>query len=317
MNRRNFIKTTLAGGSMVSLSALLNCSTSSSIKPVPKRALGTTGASLSVIGFGGILVMNEEQTSANNAVAQAFACGVNYYDVAPSYGNAQEKLGPALKPWRNRSFLACKTGERSKDGAEKELHESLAMMQTDHFDLYQLHALTTIQDVETAFGPNGAMEVFVKARQEGKVRFLGFSAHSEQAALLAMEKFAFDTILFPINFAAWLKGNFGPTVIAKAQEKGMGILALKGLAHSSIAENASKPFKKCWYNPIPVEDKKLAELALRFTLSQGVTAAIPPGEQVFFPLALELAANAAPVTEAEIELLRHTAAGLQPLFKNI
>ncbi|HPG38693.1 MAG TPA: aldo/keto reductase [bacterium] len=302
---------------MLTLSALLNCSSSSSLQPLPKRTLGATGESLSVIGFGGILVMNEEQTSANNAVAQAFARGINYYDVAPSYGNAQEKLGPALKPWRNRSFLACKTGERSKEGAEKELHESLAMMQTDHFDLYQLHALTTIQDVETAFGPNGAMEVFVKAKQDGKVRFLGFSAHSEQAALLAMEKFAFDTILFPINFAAWLKGNFGPTVIAQAREKGMGILALKGLAHSSIAQDAHKPFKKCWYNPIPVDDKKLADLALRFTLAQGVTAAIPPGEQMFFPLALEIAANAAPVTKAEIELLRQTAAGLEPLFTNV
>ncbi len=317
MKRRKFIKTAIAGGSMISLSTLSSCSSESPIKPIAQRALGKTGENLSIIGFGGILVMNEDQSAANDAVAKAFDRGINYYDIAPSYGNAQQKLGPALKAWRNRSFLACKTGERSKEGAEKELHESLAMMQTDHFDLYQLHALTTIEDVETAFGPNGAMEAFVKAKQEGKLRFLGFSAHSEKAALLAMQKFDFDTILFPINFAAWLKGNFGPAVVAKAKEKGMGILALKGLAHSSIAEGAENPYKKCWYNPIPVEDKKLANLALRFTLSQGVTAAIPPGEQLFFPLALQIAADAAPVTESEIELLRQTAAGLEPLFKNI
>ena len=98
-------------------------------------------------------------------------------------------------------------------------------MRTDHFDLYQLHAVTTRDDVETIFAPGGAMETFVAARKAGKVRFLGFSAHSVEAALALIDRFAFDTILFPVNFATWHAGNFGPQVLAAAQEKGMGILA--------------------------------------------------------------------------------------------
>jgi len=315
MDRRDFIKASLAGSAVISLSTLLSCSQFVNVKPVPKRKLGKTGEMLSVIGFGGILVRDEEQSNANDAVAKAFDRGINYYDVAPSYGNAEEKLGPALKPYRGRSFLACKTQERTKEGAEKELNESLKTLETDHVDLYQLHALTTINDVETAFGPGGAMEVFVKAKKEGKTRFLGFSAHSENAALLAMEKFDFDTILFPINFAAWLQGNFGPRVVEKAKEKEMGILALKGLAYSRRKEGEERKYKKCWYNPIALEDNTLAGMALRFTFAQGVTAAIPPGEPLFFPAALDIATNIIPVTPAEQEKLLETAKSLDPIFK--
>ncbi len=315
MDRRDFIKTSLTGSACISLSTLLNCSQSESIKPFPKRKLGKTGEMLSIIGFGGILVADEEQANANDAVAKAFDRGINYYDVAPTYGNAEEKLGPALKPYRDRSFLACKTTERTKEGAEKELNESLKKLQTDHVDLYQLHAITSIEDVETAFAPGGAMEVFVRAKKEGKTRFLGFSAHSEEAALLAMQKYDFDTILFPINFAAWLQGNFGPRVVEKAKEKNMGILALKGLAHSRLKQDEEKKYKKCWYNPIAPEDAALADMALRFTFAQGVTAAIPPGEPLFFPRALDIASNVAPVTEVEQEKLLEIAKGLEPIFK--
>ena len=315
MDRRNFIKTSLAGGAAISLSTLLDCSTSENIKPFPKRKLGKTGEMLSMIGFGGILVRDEEQANANDAVAKAVDLGINYFDVAPTYGNAEEKLGPALKPYRDRSFLACKTAERKKEGAEKELNESLKKMKTDHFDLYQLHAITDIEEVETAFAPGGAMEVFIKAKKEGKVRFLGFSAHSEEAALFAMEKYNFDTILFPINFAAWFKGNFGPRVIEKAREKDMGILALKGLVHSRLKEGEEKKYEKCWYNPIAPEDDALADMALRFTFTQGVTAAIPPGEPLFFPRALDIAANVTPVTQAEQDNLLEIAQGLEPIFK--
>ncbi|MBN2411467.1 aldo/keto reductase [candidate division KSB1 bacterium] len=315
MDRRDFIKTSFTGGAVISLSTLLNCSQSEKNSPFPKRELGKTGEMLSMIGFGGILVSDEEQANANNAVAKAFDRGINYFDVAPTYGNAEDKLGPALKPYRDRSFLACKTEERTKEGAEKELNESLKKLNTDHFDLYQLHAITTIEDVETAFGPDGAMETFVRAKKEGKTRYLGFSAHSEEAALLAMQKYDFDTILFPINFAAWLQGNFGPRVVEKAKEKNMGILALKGLAHSRRAEGEERKYKKCWYNPIAPEDDELADMALRFTFAQGVTAAIPPGEPLFFPRALEIAANVTPVTREEEEKLLELSKGLEPIFK--
>ena len=212
--------------------------------------------------------------------------GINYFDVAPSYGNAQAKLGPALKPYRNKCFLACKTTERSAQGAEKELNESLRALYTDHFDLYQLHALSSVEEVEQVFAPGGAMEVFIKARELGKVRFLGFSAHSEDAALLAMKKFDFDTILFPINFNCWHKGDFGPRAFAEARSRNMGILALKAMAMTNLKPGETKPYKNVWYRP--VQDDDMAKLALRYTLSKEVTAAIPPGDAEFFWEAMEI-----------------------------
>ncbi|HEX2521000.1 MAG TPA: aldo/keto reductase, partial [Terriglobia bacterium] len=133
-----------------------------------RRSLGKTGKKLSILGFGGIVVMNATPEEASRRVAEAIEAGINYFDVAPSYGNAEERLGPALKPYRQNAFLACKTTERSKAGATAELERSLKKMETDHFDLYQLHAVTKLEEVEKIFAPGGALEAFVEARKLGK-----------------------------------------------------------------------------------------------------------------------------------------------------
>jgi predicted aldo/keto reductase-like oxidoreductase len=311
MKRRDFIKTGLAGSAALSVST----GTGGCAQAFPRRPLGRTGENLSIVGLGGIVVMDEEQAAADRIVAEAVDRGVNYFDVAPSYGNAQDRLGPALRPYRQGRFLACKTTERSRAGAEKDLNGSLAKMQTDHFDLYQLHALTTPEDVDLAFGSDGAMEAVLAARKAGKTRFIGFSAHSEPAALEAMDRFDFDTILFPVNFACWFAGRFGPRVIARARDKGMGILALKAFAGGPVPEGSEKPYPKCWYAPI--DDPALAELALRFTLSQGVTAAVPPGDVKFFRQALDFAGRMRPINEDELNLLRKKAEGAEPLFRSV
>src|SRR5579871_5428020 len=183
-----------------------------------QRSLGRTGRELSIVGLGGVVFVGLSQSESDAIVAEAVDRGVTYFDVAPSYGHEQEtekRLGPALKPYRDQAFLACKTGQRKKEGAAMELRRSLQHLQTDHVDLYQLHAITTVEDVETAFGPDGAMEAFVEAQQAGLVRHIGFSAHSVEAALLAMDKFDFASALFPINFVTYYVGNFGPQIIAR------------------------------------------------------------------------------------------------------
>ena len=128
-----------------------------------RRPYGTTGEHLSVIGFGGILVSQVEAAEAARWVGRAVERGVNYFDVAPSYGNAEERLGPALEPYRNEVFLACKTTQRTRAGAAAELRQSLKIMRTDHFDLYQLHAMTTDEDFAAATAPDGALAAFVEA----------------------------------------------------------------------------------------------------------------------------------------------------------
>ncbi|MCZ6678450.1 MAG: aldo/keto reductase, partial [Candidatus Poribacteria bacterium] len=163
-----------------------------------KRTLGNTGEQLSIIGCGGIVVTDTEQSKADRTVREAFDRGINYFDVAPAYGNAEDRLGPALVGLRDQIFLACKTGERTKSGAARQLRQSLRKLKTDHFDLYQLHAMTTSEDLETAMGDGGAIEAFIEAREQGLVRYLGFSAHSVETALALIDRFDFDTILFPV-----------------------------------------------------------------------------------------------------------------------
>ncbi len=278
-----------------------------------RRQLGKTGHELSIIGFGGIVVTDATTNEAAARVGTAVDGGVNYFDVAPSYGNAEQMLGPALAPHRDNVFLACKTGKRDRAGAETELKQSLAHLQTDHFDLFQLHALSTTQDVEQAFGPNGAMETFVRARDAGLVRHLGFSAHSAEVALDALARFPFDSVLFPFNYVTWNEANFGPQVLEKAKELGAGRLALKAMARGPIPDGQPKPFAKCWYTPLA--DPAEAVLGLRWTLSQDITAAIPPGEWPLFQIALQAGQNFSPMTGNEMADMARLARGEQPLFR--
>ncbi|MDH7504011.1 MAG: aldo/keto reductase [Verrucomicrobiota bacterium] len=282
---------------------------------MPKRKLGRTGERLSIVGMGGIVVVGSPQNEADRIVREAIGRGVNYFDVAPTYGNgeAEEKLGNALAGYRDKVFLACKTTVRDREGARKELETSLSRLRTDHFDLYQLHALTTKDDVEKALGVGGAIEAFLKAREEGKVRFLGFSAHSVEAALMAIDRFDFDTVLFPFNWVCFYRGNFGPQVVKAARAKKMGLLALKAMARSPWPEGVKRDYPKCWYQP--VSDPAEAELALRFTLSEPITAAVPPGEYRLFQMALSIAARFKRLGRKERELLQAKAAELQPIFR--
>jgi aryl-alcohol dehydrogenase-like predicted oxidoreductase len=279
-----------------------------------KRSLGKTGEKLSMIGFGGIVVMNATPEEASAAVKHAIDNGVNYFDVAPSYGDAEIKLGPALEPYRKDVFLACKTGMRTKAESRKELEQSLKNLRTDHFDLYQHHAVTTLEEVDTILGPGGANEMFIEAKAEGKIRFIGFSAHSVEAAMALMDKFDFDTILFPFNYVTWNAGNFGPQVLERAKEKKMGILALKAMARGPWQEGADRSgYPKCWYEPLTsVED---ITMGLRFTLSHPITAAIPPGEEKLFRQALSVSGKLKPLGKSEIQSIKEKALKGTPLFK--
>jgi aryl-alcohol dehydrogenase-like predicted oxidoreductase len=319
MNRRSFFSRAAAGG--LALAGLKGRTFGQAPsreltqrEPLARRGLGRTGDRLSILGLGGVVLMNETPQGAARIVGQAVDFGVNYFDVAPSYGNAQDLLGPALEPYRTDVFLACKTTERGASGAEAELDQSLKALRTDYLDLYQLHALTTLEDVNKALGPRGALAAFVKAKEAGKVRHLGFSAHSTGAALEAMKRFDFETILFPVNFVCWDRGDFGPEVLRVAREKGMGILAIKALARQPWPDETERQqWPKLWYQP--VTDPGVADLALRFTLSRPVTAALPPGDVRLFRLAVDIAQSFTVLNEKESRDLRDLAATLKPVFE--
>jgi predicted aldo/keto reductase-like oxidoreductase len=315
MKRRNFVAGAAGAGAALSVFPAVLTGLEREQRPgsLERRALGKTGEKLSIVGLGGVVVMNATPEQAAENVRLAIDAGVNYFDVAPSYGNAEDMLGPALEPYRKGVFLACKTQKRTKAEAQAELESSLKKLRTDHFDLYQHHAVTKKADVATILGPGGAMEAFEEAKKAGKVRFLGFSAHSVEAAMALLDGHAFDTILFPVNFATWHAGGFGPQVLAKAREKGMGILCLKAMAKGPWPEGTNKRYEKCWYEPLDTPAE--AALALRFTLSHPVTAAVPPGDEGLFRMALRLAAAFQPLTTAEAETMKSRGTAQRPLFR--
>ena len=183
---------------------------------------------------------------AANLVAEAVDRGINYFDIAPSYGNAQERLGPALAPYRNKCFLACKTEGRMKDDSRAQLEESLKLLKTDHVDLYQFHALTKMADLDKVLGPGGAMETMEAAKKEGKIRFIGFSVHSVETALAALDRYNFDTVLFPVNWVLYSQAELRAADFEAgagkedgrtgAEEHGQDGLAGRGKAASSPAQ---------------------------------------------------------------------------------
>ena len=316
MKRREFLKGTAVAATMLSCfpASLAGVDRETPKGGIERRALGKTGEKLSVVGFGSFLLRDSNPEQAREWVRDAFEAGINYYDVAPSYGPSEELLGPALEPYRNKVFLACKTNQRTKAMAAEELDRSLKRLRTDHFDLYQLHHVTTMDEVDTVFGENGAIKAFQDARKAGKVRFLGFSAHSVEAALALLERFDFDSILFPVNYATWHAGNFGPQVLAKAKAKNMGILALKAMAKRPWPKDADRSAHPiCWYEPMT--DPEEALMGLRFTLSHPVTAAVSPADHNCFKMALQVIPRFKPLTPDEAESIKRKAMAEQPIFR--
>jgi predicted aldo/keto reductase-like oxidoreductase len=316
MKRRDFIRTSAIFAPAISLfpADLSGISRKAVPGKIEKRSLGRTGEMLSMIGFGGIIVMNATPAEASESVKLAIDSGINYFDVAPSYGDAEVKLGPALEQYRKDVFLACKTTQRSKNEATAELEKSLKNLRTDHFDLYQFHAVTTIEDVEKIFSQGGAMEAYQEAKKAGKIRFIGFSAHSVEAAMAMMDRYDFDTILYPINYVTWYAGNFGAQVLERAKQKNMGILALKAMAKGPWPKDADKSkYPKCWYEPLTTPED--IRMGLRFTLSHPVTAALTPGDAGLFRIALDVKDSLKPLKEKENLAIKEKGLAGNPLFK--
>jgi predicted aldo/keto reductase-like oxidoreductase len=308
MDRREFIGT----------AAALTAATAYGSGTVLPRRPYKNGIDLSIIAFGGIVVCGLPQDEVARRVSAAYDRGVNYFDCAPSYfdGEAEMKLGAALQPYRSKVFLAEKTMHRDAKGAREELERTLQRFHTDHVDLYQFHAVGSMEDVDKILAPAGAAETFLAAKKEGKVRHLGFSAHNAPAALRLMDALDLDSVLFPVNVNAWERGGFGPQILAKAKSKGMARMALKALAFGKwpyTIKESDRKYPKCWYQPI--DDREMARLALRFTLNHEITAAVPPGDERIFDLALELASGLLPpLSTEELAGLKMAVSPLAPVF---
>jgi predicted aldo/keto reductase-like oxidoreductase len=284
---------------------------------LPRRTLGRTNEKVSIVGFPGLALSHYDQERCNTGLHKAFEQGVNYFDVAPAYGkdgDCEKKMGIGLQGIdRSRIFLACKTRMRDKDGARQELERSLRRLKTDYFDLYQMHCLRTPEEVKQALGPGGAIETFLEAKKEGKVRYLGFSAHTTKGALEAMNGFRFNTVMFPINFVEFFKMGFGKPVLELADKQGAAVLAIKTLSKGPWPKGANRT-RKWWYRATEIQEE--ANLALRFTLSQKpVVAGIPPSFLDLLDKAIEAGRSYRPIAEAEMLKLQDIAENCESLFR--
>ncbi len=244
-----------------------------------RHLLGKTLMSISPVIYGGIVSMNESQENSDFFVSWAVENGVNYFDVAPTYGDAQQKLGHSLIPYRQNIYLACKTADRTAEGSKKELDESLRLLRTDYFDVYQMHALNTIDDINIAFSKNGVMTTLMQAKQEGIVRYLGITCHNEEAALYALELHPFDTVMFPINWGMNMGKGFGNRIRDSIKSKNIGFIGIKSLIHRAWKGNEEQNkslYHKSWCKPI-YEDETFAKTAIKYAFSMGINATIPPG----------------------------------------
>jgi len=262
--------------------------------------------------MGGIVVMGEQQEYANAIVEHALRNGVNHFDVAPSYGDAELKLGEALRGKREGIFLACKTAQRTRQGAEAEMRASFERLQTDYFDLYQFHGLDKPEEMETVFGEDGALKAVLDAREKGRVRHIGVTGHNPDTLLAAVKRFPLDTCMFPINFVLGFHGDYGKRLMDELVQREVGIIAIKPIAARPWQEGEHRRWHKCWYRPL--EDKRQIDLAVRWVLELPVATPIPSGHPQLFDRALKAARRAEPLPAEERAELGKVAAGLAPIF---
>ncbi len=320
MKRRSFIKVVggLAGGVASGVAPIF-----SHAEPVvqvdkgmPKRVLGRTGLKVSIVGFSGLALRQQTPEKCQEAVHRAFERGVNYYDVAPAYGDGEceIKLGAAWQGLaRDQFYLACKTKKRDQAGCREELERSLTRLKTDHFDVYQLHHLVQPADVKKALGPGGAIETILKAKEKGQVRFIGFSAHTTKAAIEALNLFPFDSVMFPINYVEYFTRDFGREVLAKAQEKGAAVLAIKPM-HAGAPKQDEKMSHPWWYRSLDTQED--VNMAWRFSLSlPGVVTGFAPSFLDLVEKAITAGHAFQPATQADQEKLQAMAAGQGSIFK--
>ena len=218
-----------------------------------------------------------------------------------------------MEQYRNDVFLACKTGERDAAGARAQLEESLRLLRTDHFDLYQLHAMTTEEDLEVATGPGGALETFVKARDEGLVRHLGFSAHSAELAVELMSRFEFDSVLFPYNFTMLQNPDYAAdahALLAVCAERGVAAQTIKSVARRRWQEDSQPRFS--WYEPL--RDPEAIRRAVHYVLAHPGVFLNTSSDATILRHTLEAAADTA-LAPADADMqIDVTALGVEPLF---
>lgn len=263
------------------------------------RRLGRTGHLSTVAIFGAFALARVDQPTADQAMQRVLEAGVNHIDVAPSYGMAEERLAPWMARERDSFFLGCKTTERTRAGAAAELRRSLQRLGVDHFDLYQLHAITTFEELDAVTRPGGALEALVEARAAGLTRHLGITGHGIQTPavfLEALRRFDFDTVLFPINFVQYTHAGYrhdAEALVRDCRARDVGTMIIKAIAVGPWGAKFHTTYS-VGYAPWDKPDE--VQQAVNYVLSQDVTGLCTVGDTGLLPLVLRACENYQPLS---------------------
>lgn len=280
------------------------------------RRLGRTAHKSSVILFGGYGLGQTDQVSAEAALDTALRYGVNHIDIAPSYPDSEVRLRPWLARHRHEVFLGCKTLERRKEGAARELLTSLERMGVDSFDLYQLHSVGTLEALNEATAPGGALEALIEAREEGLIRHIGLTGHGLDAPVVQLEalaRFPFDTLMFPLNH--WLYAippyrENATRLLEVARQQDAGVQIIKAVAKGPWGEVERR--YATWYEPH--DTPEMITTCARFVLSQPVTALATPGDVRLLAAVLDAASGFTPMSPREQEAFIEAGAQAVSIF---
>ena len=267
------------------------------------RLLGRTGHQSSVITFGAIMVGKKHITQkiADQLIELALSQGVNHIDVAPTYGEAMERLAPWMPQIRSRIFLGTKTGVRTRAGARESIHNCLTRLGVKDVDLFQLHGISSMESLDEVTRVGGALEALIEAKNQGLTKWIGITGHGPESPniqLEALKRFDFDTIMFPINAAIWPNKQYRIAtnkLIETAEARNVGIQAIKMLARGGWGNN--NPDCSTWYDPH--RDQINIDNCIWWLLSHPVHTAPSTGEHTLFGKILDAAKRFQPLTKQD------------------
>jgi len=266
--------------------------------------------------FGAAAFWEISQEGADRVIEQVIEAGINHIDIAPSYGQAEERVGPWMPRERSRFFLGCKTMERTREGAWNEMQQSLKRLQTKTFDLYQCHAITTMEELDAVTMKGGALEAFVEARREGLIKYIGITGHGADAPkiyLEALRRFDFDTVLFPLNFVQMANPEFrknAEELISVCKAKDVGTMVIKTITKGPWGERQHTA--TTWYEPF--DGQYEIQRAVNFALSHDVTGLCTAGDTHILPLVIQACENFSRLEKAEMEEMIQSGRQYEPLF---
>lgn len=271
---------------------------------ITQQPFGRTGHMSTKVIFGGAALWVAMQEEADRILDLLLEYGINHIDTAPSYGDAELRIGPWMDQHRKEFFLATKTLERTYQGARDEIHRSLERLHTDQIDLLQLHYLVKPEEWEVALGPGGALEALVEAREQGLIRFIGVTGHDVAIASMHMrslERFDFDSVLLPYSYILMQNPQYAAdfeALAALCRARNVAVQTIKGITRGPWGDKPKT--RQCWYEPL--EDQAALDHAVHWILSRPGIFLNTVGDMAVLPKVLDAASRfqAAP-SEAEIQ----------------